>query len=65
MQASLLRSAALYIWFAGRKQDSQQKAIIPQDDVNRKLIKQCCTKGMQNYLKGFTDLVLCSLRTHN
>lgn len=39
-QASLLRSMASYIRFAGRKWDSQQKAIIPQGKVIRKLIKQ-------------------------
>lgn len=65
MQASLLRSTASYIWFAGRKWDSRQKAIIPQDEVSRKLIRQCRTKGTQDYLKCFTDLELSSLRTDN
>lgn len=65
MQASLLRSMASYERFAGRKGDSQQKAIGRQDKVSRKLIKQCCTKGTQDHLKRFTDLVLSRLRTDN
>ena len=43
----------------------RQKAIMPQDEVSRKLIKQHCTKGTQDYLKCFTDLELSSLRTDN
>lgn len=62
-QASLLRSTASYVWFAGREWDSQQKAIIPQGEVIRKLIKQCCTKGTRDYLKCFTGLALGSLGT--
>lgn len=37
-QASLPRSVVSYVWFAGRKWDSQQKVITQWDEVSRKLI---------------------------
>lgn len=45
-QASILRSTVSCMWFSGEKQDSVSKN--PSEEVSRKLIKQCCTRGTQD-----------------
>lgn len=49
-QASLLRRTASYIQFPGPGRGGRarvSRTYLQWDEVNRKLIKQCCTKGTQ------------------
>lgn len=57
------KCSTLYTIGGGKMGPSHQKAVIQQDDIGRKLNKQCCIKGTQDI--SSTDQAPRGLRTDN